>query len=624
MKCFSCYNKILSLKNCPLCDNNLCSEKCLSQHITNFHKTKLIFINKLKSSPPIKLQENNLNILNYISEGEFLTEINYNPIYKLENFLQVMDLKNKPYIIGHGSYGQIHLCKNIIDKKYYAIKHMDKNLLMKEIKTLSGIYIEIELQSKIIHPNIVQILYFLDSKKYFDLVMEYAPYGSLFDYIRKNKCLTEQKSFHIFIQVVKAIYFLHKNDYIHRDIKPENILIFKNNIVKLCDFGWSQKLNKGPRQTFCGTLEYMAPEMLDRKDYGKEVDIWSLGILLYEMLHGKSPFNPNKGAIKEKEIRKNIKLHKLNFNEKISQECKELICHLLENDRTKRYTIEDILYSNYVKKYESQLFSFRNENNYINNNLVSTSPKDALKRNFKKPINLNINEQQDLITKKKDEKLKTDNFLSKTNEKNLYKREKKNIKVKIERPQLVKSKSQTKMKLKNKNINEDNYNYNKKLKEDISLNNINNKINSYMINNNYKCLPDPEFGIPFNNNYKRENDIPYYQNQNQTDNINNHFNFIFNFMRPGKSKPKTPIKKKESRGPIIKIDKNTIDSHKDVHRKFKIKTKNYKNNELRNIAFKDENIFYSDKEENTPKKINDTVKIFPSKLIREISNDSFK
>ena len=95
------------------------------------------------------------------------------------------------------------------------------------------------------------------------MVLEYAKGGSLFHYIRRRRYLDENSAFSLFIQVVNAVYFLHKNDLIHRDIKPENILLFENNIIKLCDFGWCVKLEEGEqRGTFCGTTEYMSPELV--------------------------------------------------------------------------------------------------------------------------------------------------------------------------------------------------------------------------------------------------------------------------------------------------------------------------------------------------------------------------
>ena len=84
---------------------------------------------------------------------------------------------------------------------------------------------------------------------------------------------------------------MHKRNLLHRDLKPENILLNKNYTPKICDFGWSAEIkNDEARATFCGTYEYMAPEIFENEEYDTSVDIWSLGILLYEILHGSSPF----------------------------------------------------------------------------------------------------------------------------------------------------------------------------------------------------------------------------------------------------------------------------------------------------------------------------------------------
>ena len=351
MKCFGCSKYIISKNYCSLCDNLFCSDSCIEAHKITYHRISKLYKNNPNSNQPTIPQTPQINS-KYITEGKIFQKIEYNKIYNLNNFVQILAKNNKPYIIGSGSYGQVYLCQNIRNNKYYAIKHMDKSRLKKTLKTLSGIYTEIDLQSRISHPNIVQLLYVHESKNKFDLVMEYASQGSLFDFIRKNNYLSEDLSFSIFIQVVNAVYFLHKNDLIHRDIKPENLLLFEKNVVKLCDFGWCVSLNGGQRGTFCGTTEYMAPEMVNKKEYSKEIDIWSLGVLLYEMVHGHSPFIPKKPTFNEKEVMENIKIHNLKFDKKISNECKELIYHLLDENISNRYKIEDIFNSDFVKKYD--------------------------------------------------------------------------------------------------------------------------------------------------------------------------------------------------------------------------------------------------------------------------------
>jgi len=121
--------------------------------------------------------------------------------------------------------------------------------------------------------------------------MEYASKGSLFQTIRTKKKLDEKTSFIYFIQAASSILFLHENNLVHRDLKPENLLVDEYNVVKLGDFGWCVEMALGNRVTFCGTYEYMAPEILKEKPYNQSIDIWSLGILLYELLHNYSPFS---------------------------------------------------------------------------------------------------------------------------------------------------------------------------------------------------------------------------------------------------------------------------------------------------------------------------------------------
>ena len=160
--------------------------------------------------------------------------------------------------------------------------------------------------------------------------MEYAQKGNLYQYIQKKKGISENEAFKYFIQVASAIYFLHKHGYIHRDIKPENILIDDNFDIKLCDFGWCVSIEKGERTTFCGTYEYMAPEMVNDEFYDMGIDIWSLGVLLYEMIHGYSPFRAHNNFVQDAksaqvEIFVNIKNNKYTIDKEMSEECIDLI-----------------------------------------------------------------------------------------------------------------------------------------------------------------------------------------------------------------------------------------------------------------------------------------------------------
>jgi len=121
--------------------------------------------------------------------------------------------------------------------------------------------------------------------------MDYAPNGTLSSLIKNSNGLDERNAFKYFIQISSAVSFLHENNLVHRDIKPENILLDENFNVKLCDFGWCAELSQGNRLTFCGTYEYMAPELIDEMPYNNSIDVWALGVLLFELTQGFSPFS---------------------------------------------------------------------------------------------------------------------------------------------------------------------------------------------------------------------------------------------------------------------------------------------------------------------------------------------
>ena len=355
MNCFSCSKNLKQGIKCDKCISKFCSESCLAFHYIFYHNEEQNIIKDNdfnNSNEVIDLSINQSHNSPYITKGFFVKEIKYESIFDIKNFQHQL-VNGKPKLLGYGSFGKVFLEINKINKKFYAIKHIEKKAIYKALKTLDPIYSEIQIQSKISHPNIVKILYATENERYFDIVLEYAKKGNLFYYIQKNKHLSESDSFKIFIQIVNAIYFLHNNNYIHRDIKPENILLFEDNVAKLCDFGWCVEFKDEPRNTFCGTTEYMAPEMINQKRYGKEIDIWSLGILLYEMLHGHSPFKPSKPNFNDRDVINNIRFQKsIKYSDKLSEACIELLNHLIDKNIKRRYTLDDILNSKFLKNFE--------------------------------------------------------------------------------------------------------------------------------------------------------------------------------------------------------------------------------------------------------------------------------
>lgn len=183
------------------------------------------------------------------------------------------------------------------------------------------------------------------------MALEYASKGNLFYLIRKEKYLSEDTAFYFFIQVCSGIYYMHKQGLIHRDIKPENILIKEGNIIKICDFGWCVQSDANQqRNTFCGTLEYMAPEMIQNKAHNHTLDIWSLGILLYELVHGRAPFT----GVHPREIQEKIMRGTIRFKPGLSSEYKDLVHAILKYDTTERLPLIKVFDHPWVRNFEKK------------------------------------------------------------------------------------------------------------------------------------------------------------------------------------------------------------------------------------------------------------------------------
>ena len=215
--------------------------------------------------------------------------------------------------------------------------------LEKEIKNIKQ---EILIHKNLRFRHIVRLYgYFFAGNRVY-LVLEYASGGSLFSFVRKTKGLTERDFHRMFRQVCEGVEYLHNKNIIHRDIKPENILIDHRGQVKLCDFGWSA-VNRPSRRTFCGTYEYMAPEIFENKQYNQKVDIWSLGILLFELLHGFSPFRGSSVL----NIYKNILKGKIKFKKTICPLAKDLIVKILQFKMSRRLDVHQILKHPFMSKF---------------------------------------------------------------------------------------------------------------------------------------------------------------------------------------------------------------------------------------------------------------------------------
>lgn len=252
--------------------------------------------------------------------------------------------------LGKGSYGEVQLAIHKDSGIQIAVKKIDKASLSSN-KIKETLIREIRIQKQLNHEYICRLYTSFEDKTTIYLALEYASKGNLFYLIRKEKFLSEDTAFYFFIQVCSGIYYMHKQGLIHRDIKPENILIKEGNIIKICDFGWCvQTDNMQQRNTFCGTLEYMAPEMIQNKAHNHTLDIWSLGILLYELVHGRAPFT----GVHPREISDKIMRGQIRFKPGLSNEYKDLVNKILVYETTERLPLIKVFDHPWVKNFEKK------------------------------------------------------------------------------------------------------------------------------------------------------------------------------------------------------------------------------------------------------------------------------
>ena len=239
--------------------------------------------------------------------------------------------------IGSGQYGEVWKAVKGHLREEYAIKVINIRKIRADNKMKGFLEDEIKCLQLASGPNIVQFFEKIVDEKNYYLVFEYCREGTLEQLISRERCLSEERSLDIFDQLLGAFFELYRVIIIHRDVKPSNVLI-KDNVIKLADFGFSKPLATefDLSNTSVGSPIYMAPEVLQKRPYGRKVDIWSLGVVLYQMLHGECPYNGNS----LEEILGKIQKRPPVLSASISPSTKLLLSQLLTVDPDQRISWE--------------------------------------------------------------------------------------------------------------------------------------------------------------------------------------------------------------------------------------------------------------------------------------------
>ncbi|CAI9157864.1 unnamed protein product [Rangifer tarandus platyrhynchus] len=244
--------------------------------------------------------------------------------------------------LGSGTYATVYKAYAKKDtREVVAIKCVAKKSLNKA--SVENLLTEIEILKGIRHPHIVQLKDFQWDSDNIYLIMEFCAGGDLSRFIHTRRILPEKVARVFMQQLASALQFLHERNISHLDLKPQNILLssLEKPHLKLADFGFAQHMSpRDEKHVLRGSPLYMAPEMVCQRQYDARVDLWSVGVILYEALFGQPPFASRSFSELEEKIRSN-RVIELPLRPQLSQDCRDLLQRLLERDPSRRISFQD-------------------------------------------------------------------------------------------------------------------------------------------------------------------------------------------------------------------------------------------------------------------------------------------
>ncbi|GFF94553.1 cAMP-dependent protein kinase type 2 [Aspergillus udagawae] len=233
--------------------------------------------------------------------------------------------------LGTGSFGRVHLVQSKHNHRFYAIKVLKKAQVVK-MKQVEHTNDERRMLNRVRHPFLITLWGTWQDARNLYMVMDFVEGGELFSLLRKSQRFPNPVAKFYAAEVTLALEYLHSQQIIYRDLKPENLLLDRHGHLKITDFGFAKEV-PDITWTLCGTPDYLAPEVVSSKGYNKSVDWWSLGILIFEMLCGFTPFWDSGSPVK---IYENILRGRVKYPPYLHPDAVDLLSQLITADLTKR------------------------------------------------------------------------------------------------------------------------------------------------------------------------------------------------------------------------------------------------------------------------------------------------
>ncbi|KAJ8371303.1 hypothetical protein SKAU_G00113310 [Synaphobranchus kaupii] len=264
---------------------------------------------------------------------------------KAEDISAVYELREK---LGEGAFSEVRVARHRCSQRLVAVKCIHKRALKGREALLEN---EIAVLRKIDHENIVSLEETFETPTKLYLVMTLVTGGELLERILDRGIYTEKDGSRVIQQVLEAVRYLHQLGIVHRDLKPENLLYespLEDSKIVISDFGLSKMEEQGVLSTACGTPAYVAPELLQNKTYGKEVDLWAIGVISYILLCGYPPFYDENDTQLYRQIIKAEYEFESPYWDDISESAKDFISRLLQKDPETRYDCEQALQHSWI------------------------------------------------------------------------------------------------------------------------------------------------------------------------------------------------------------------------------------------------------------------------------------